>query len=110
MAFASDSCRIENPICNGVFLSGRSKASDRTAERTAIDSQRLQTAGDANVHFLDGGALLGDSLYEECTVDGVHPNDLGFLRIAESLEPVILNLLNRKGVLPMHACLNRLMR
>ncbi|UQZ83705.1 hypothetical protein SK3146_02912 [Paenibacillus konkukensis] len=55
--------------------------------------ERLQAAGDANVHFLDGGTLLGDSLYEECTVDGVHPTDLGFYRMAESLEPVIRSLL-----------------
>lgn len=55
--------------------------------------KQLQAAGDANVHFFDGGTLLGDSLYEECTVDGVHPNDLGFLRIAESLQPVIRKLL-----------------
>jgi len=55
--------------------------------------ERLQSAGDVNVHFLDGGTLLGDSLYEECTVDGVHPTDLGFLRMAESLEPVIRGLL-----------------
>lgn len=57
--------------------------------------ERLQAAGDANIHFFDGGTLLGDYLYEECTVDGVHPNDLGFLRIAESLQPVIRNLLKR---------------
>ncbi|MCS7461432.1 hypothetical protein N0M98_14865 [Paenibacillus doosanensis] len=55
--------------------------------------ERLQAAGDANVHFLDGGTLLGDSLYEECTVDGVHPTDLGFHRMAESLEPAIRSLL-----------------
>ncbi|WP_338131003.1 SGNH/GDSL hydrolase family protein [Cohnella rhizosphaerae] len=55
--------------------------------------ERLRSEGDANVHFLDGGTLLGDEDAEECTVDGVHPTDLGFLRMAKSLAPVIRKLI-----------------
>ncbi len=45
-------------------------------------------AGDRNIHFMDGRHLLGND-YDECTVDGVHPTDLGFYRMAESLlDPV----------------------
>jgi lysophospholipase L1-like esterase len=50
-------------------------------------------AGDRNIHFLDGGTLLGDD-FEECTVDGVHPTDLGFLRMASGIEPVLTRLLD----------------
>lgn len=38
--------------------------------------------GDKNVAFVDGRELFGD-LREECTVDGCHPNDIGFYRMAE---------------------------
>jgi lysophospholipase L1-like esterase len=32
--------------------------------------------------------LLGAD-FNECTVDGVHPTDLGFIRMAEQLNPVL---------------------
>jgi lysophospholipase L1-like esterase len=35
--------------------------------------------------------MIGDDF--EGTVDGVHPNDLGMMRIAESLEPAIKKLI-----------------
>jgi lysophospholipase L1-like esterase len=54
--------------------------------------ERRSAAGDNNIHFLDGGTLLGDN-YEECTVDGVHPNALGFMRMADALEPEFRRLL-----------------
>jgi lysophospholipase L1-like esterase len=39
--------------------------------------------GDPKLHYLEGAGLLGDD--GEGTVDGVHPTDLGFLRIAEGM-------------------------
>lgn len=35
------------------------------------------------VKFLDGAELFGEESRECCTVDGIHPNDLGFYRIAK---------------------------
>ena len=35
------------------------------------------------VEFLDGAKLFGEESRECCTVDGIHPNDLGFYRIAQ---------------------------
>lgn len=55
--------------------------------------ERLKQDGDANIHFYDGSELLGDD-FSECTVDGVHPTDLGFLRMARALEPTIRELVN----------------
>ena len=43
----------------------------------------------SRVWFLDGAALLGTKGYECCTVDGIHPNDLGFYRMAEAIFPVL---------------------
>ncbi|OGV58177.1 MAG: hypothetical protein A2X49_03150 [Lentisphaerae bacterium GWF2_52_8] len=52
----------------------------------------LRGAGDRNLHFLDGGILLGED-YDECTVDGIHPIDFGFQRMASAIEPVIRRLI-----------------
>ncbi len=54
---------------------------------------RRRREGDANIHFADGHNLLGQDYYE-CMVDGVHPTDLGFYRMAESLEPKIRSLIS----------------
>lgn len=50
-------------------------------------------AGDDKVWFLDGGKFFGDTGRAECTVDGVHPNALGFMRMAESVYPVLRKIL-----------------
>jgi lysophospholipase L1-like esterase len=54
--------------------------------------KKICAAGDKQLYFLDGSDFLGKD-YSECSVDGAHPNDLGFYRIAEALEPVIRNIL-----------------
>lgn len=51
------------------------------------------TAGDKHVVFVDGETLYGQVDRDMCAVDGTHPNDLGFWKIAEALEPVLKNLL-----------------
>ncbi len=45
---------------------------------------RLRAAGDDRLFFIDGGQLLGDD-WDECAMDGIHLNDLGFYRMAEAL-------------------------
>ena len=72
----------------------------RDARRERRDFQNktiedLRVAGDENVHFLDGSTFLGED-FDECTVDGVHPTDLGFLRMADAMAPVIRGILERK--------------
>ncbi len=39
--------------------------------------------GDKNIYYVDGEHLFKDANRDCCTVDGVHPNDAGFLRMAE---------------------------
>jgi lysophospholipase L1-like esterase len=48
--------------------------------------------GDEQIHFLDGTDFLGED-FSECTVDGVHPNDMGFMRIANAIYPTVVRLL-----------------
>lgn len=56
--------------------------------------QALRDQGDERIFFHDGVDLLGED-FDECTVDSVHPTDLGFLRMADALEPVLEGILNR---------------
>lgn len=49
-------------------------------------------AGDTHLHHYDGLMMLGPEP-GEFTVDGVHPTDAGFVRIADTLEPVVRGLL-----------------
>ncbi len=51
-------------------------------------------AGDRNVYFVDGEKLFGKTDRDACTVDGCHPNDIGFLRMAETILPVLKKALN----------------
>ncbi|NBD22260.1 SGNH/GDSL hydrolase family protein [Paenibacillus glycinis] len=55
--------------------------------------ERLRGLGDRYIAFYDGADLTGD-LWNECTVDGVHPTDLGFMSIADRLTPILQTILN----------------
>jgi len=54
---------------------------------------KLNQMGDSNIHFIDG-ELLMNSDYDECSVDTIHPNDLGLYRIAKFLGKKIKKILN----------------
>ncbi len=51
-------------------------------------------AGDKKVWFVDGETLFGPTDRDLCTVDGCHPNTLGFLRMADYIEPALRKALN----------------
>lgn len=72
------------------------KESDREycCDQKAQIVEAMVKEGDAHIHFLDGSTLQGDD-FDECTVDGGHPSDLGFYRMAKSLEPVIRKILSK---------------
>lgn len=57
--------------------------------------ENFRNKGDQNVIFADGSKFFGDN-YHDYTVDSVHPNDLGFLKIVESLEKYINESLSSK--------------
>ena len=46
-------------------------------------------AGDKNVYFLDGETFYGETDRELCSMDLIHPNDLGFYRMAMAIEPTV---------------------
>ena len=51
------------------------------------------SSGDENVYFIDGRTLFGTEDRDACTVDGTHPNDIGFLRMARSVSAVLNEIL-----------------
>jgi len=71
---------------------GSLAAAESRAQFQADLVETRRAAGDTKIHFLYGGTLLGDHA-DECTVDGVHPTDLGFMKMAEGIEPVIREML-----------------
>lgn len=44
--------------------------------------QKAKELGDKNVYFLDGQTVFGKEDRDNCTMDGSHPNDFGFNRMA----------------------------
>ena len=56
--------------------------------------ENARAAGDDRVWFVDGETLFGTTDRELCTVDGCHPNTLGFLRMADAIEPALREALN----------------
>jgi len=60
-----------------------SPASNSRRRQIIIDSfEKAKANGDENVYFIDGETLFDGEFYESCTVDGCHPNDMGFYRMA----------------------------
>lgn len=55
--------------------------------------KKATTNGDKNVYYIDGRKLFGNDCRDACTVDGCHPNDLGFYRMAKTFEPLLKKLL-----------------
>ena len=54
--------------------------------------KKARESGDNNVYFLDGETLFGADDRDICTVDRLHPNDLGFYRIAKVIHPLYQQL------------------
>jgi lysophospholipase L1-like esterase len=51
--------------------------------------ERALAEGDKNVYFVDGKVHFATFNADECSVDGSHPNDLGFQRMADAVASVL---------------------
>jgi len=75
----------------GAFLPGSKAAyTDKNAALRAA-YERLTEKGIQGLHYLPGETLLGSD--GDATVDGTHPTDLGFQRMADAMEPVLRKIL-----------------
>ena len=90
--------RKENKTAPVVFVTRPDFDNDPTAaERRAVIKttyKRAKAAGD-DVFFIDGETLFGGFSRENCTVDGCHPNDLGFYRMAVTIGGWIVDILTK---------------
>ncbi|MCQ2354557.1 MAG: SGNH/GDSL hydrolase family protein [Clostridia bacterium] len=53
--------------------------------------------GDDNAWYIDGEGIFRGVDEDSCTVDGIHPNDLGFLKMADSIGRILRRAM-RKGL------------
>ena len=69
---------------------------DRDGRKQVIyDTYRnAVNAGDSNVYFIDGSRIFSEYGYD-ATVDGAHPNELGFYAIARTVGDVIEEILEK---------------
>ena len=54
------------------------------------------TNGDRNVYFIDGESLFRGRHEDMCTVDGCHPNDLGFAYMADAVYETLRRIMIQK--------------
>ena len=69
---------------------------DGYARRAVIEQtyQNAIAAGDKNVYYIDGETFFGKTDRGICTIDTVHPNDIGFYRMAEVILPTLREMLD----------------
>ena len=86
---------VENIIYPDTFLEERKRgivdAKNRALEKVFLN---LKKTGAKNIYYIPARNLLGSD--HEGTIDGVHPTDVGFERMANSFEPVLRKLMRRR--------------
>lgn len=95
--------RSKNPEVPIIMASRPDFAGDpHSAARRSVILRTCENAwkqGDQNVYFVDGEQLFqrNDPAGSDCTVDGSHPNDLGFFRMAEKIGALVEQCLKKQG-------------
>ena len=92
--------RAKRPDTPILFLSRPDECSgkadtDKRAEIVRNTYLRAVAEGDKNVWYIDGRTLLDGDDKASCLVDGCHPTDLGFYRMAKKIEPVLRKMLGK---------------
>ena len=60
-----------------------------------VDTYRYARAqGDQNVYYIDSESIFRGAYEDCCTVDGTHPNDYGFVLMAEAISAEIRRILH----------------
>ena len=75
---------------------GRDRTEDSENRRdVVIDTFRAARAeGDERVWYIDGESFFSGPDETDCTIDGIHPNDIGMLKMADSVHQTLLRVLN----------------
>lgn len=87
--------RAAHPDTPYVMISKPDFHPEEEARRQVIleSYRRARENGDENVYFIDGARLFDGEFADSCTVDGCHPNDLGFFRMAMKIGDVVASLI-----------------
>ena len=72
-----------------IMLSRVSYPSDDRVAVIRATYENAKKAGDKNVYFIDGRDLFKDADISYLTVDGCHPNDLGFYLMFKNTLPTL---------------------
>jgi hypothetical protein len=95
MGTAVELIREKHPETPILLVANPLNPDDHAQNRSLrMEFDRLQERGDKNLHYLPSAGQLDGR--EEGTVDGVHPTDLGFERMATAYEPVLRRILGEK--------------
>lgn len=62
---------------------------EKLRRQVVEETYRKALERDENVYFIPGNTLMDDKVRDNGTVDGVHPNDAGFMSMANAIEPVL---------------------
>ena len=71
---------------------------DEAEKRRDVIKKTYENAvasGDENVYFIDGSTFFGEGECHFCTTDTTHPNDYGFHKMADKIEPVLREILEK---------------
>lgn len=71
-------------------------ASEQAKQDAAEQVVKSRMKTDKHIYFIDSEGFLGDDHLG--TVDGTHPNDLGFARMLEVITPKIKKILKKYGI------------
>ena len=83
---------VEDRSYSNAFLIRSAKERNQNSRRELRSAMRdLKRDGVSGLYYLEGESLLGDDNLG--TVDGSHPTDLGFMRMADQFEPVLKKMM-----------------
>lgn len=91
-----EAIRNKNPELPYIMITHPGNGINESVSRRKIIMESYLKAldkGDKNVYFIDGDSLFAGYEFENCTVDGCHPNDLGFYRMAKGILPILKEIL-----------------
>ena len=72
------------------------EAKEAAKQAAAVEMVTARMKTDKHMYFIGSEGFLGDKHIG--TVDGTHPNDLGFDRILQSYGPQIAKILKKHGI------------
>lgn len=87
--------REKHPKIPYIMISRPTNSGDNRQRFAVIKESfdRAKACGDQNVYLIDGLEFFKGPHADSCTVDGVHPNDLGFHYMAETIGDLLSKVL-----------------